>query len=137
MNPIAEFEAYENRRSYPRLNLLVPVKVQYENGKYAKAELHDISPDGLQIRCDQETANKIHPAQTRILKNAQPSIVVGFSLPQTDVNTEIIVKCAICYFALLTTDTSNEVAFGLQFKQFSGDCRQQIKKFFLSEMESA
>ncbi|MFT5134531.1 MAG: hypothetical protein ACI9SC_003010 [Gammaproteobacteria bacterium] len=115
----------------------MPVKVQYENGKYVKANLHDLSPDGLQIRCDQDTANKIHPAQTQILKNAQPSIVVGFSLPKTDVNIEIIVKCSICYFGLLPPGTSNEVAFGLQFKQFSGDCRQHIKKFFLSEMESA
>jgi hypothetical protein len=135
MNSDTQFEALDEKRKYPRLNLHIPVKVQYAHGEFVEATLHDISPDGLQIRCDPSTAGIIYPSGRYILEDNQPSVTVGFSLHKQGEKEEIIVKCSICYFALLTGGECKEVAFGLHFKQFKGNCLQQIKQFFISEME--
>ena len=45
------FRLFENRRQYPRLRLSnLPVKVTGAGGNSLKATIHDISPDGAQIR---------------------------------------------------------------------------------------
>lgn len=45
------FRLFENRRKYPRVRVNnLPVKVTGAGGKILKATLHDISPDGAQIR---------------------------------------------------------------------------------------
>lgn len=45
------FRLFENRRKYPRIRVNnLPVKVTGAGGKILKATLHDISPDGAQIR---------------------------------------------------------------------------------------
>ena len=59
MNSTSPCEVKEDKRKYPRLVLQIPVKVHIEQGYYADAFLHDLSPDGLQIRCGQETAREI------------------------------------------------------------------------------
>ena len=137
MKPAVQFDSFEDKRKYPRLKLHIPVKVQSQNGKCVNAKLYDISPDGLQIRCDQEMARVIHPGGKQIPENDQPSVTVGFNLLHNGTNTEIIVRCSICYFALPASGANNEYAFGLRFRQFKGKCRQHIKRFFLSEMEPA
>jgi PilZ domain-containing protein len=135
MKSAPQFERLEDRRKYPRLKLQIPVQVQNQNGKRVAAILYDISPDGLQLRCDRKIADIIHPGGKQIAETDQPSVTVGFNLLQNGTNTEIIVRCSICYFALLTSSENNEVAFGLCFRQFKGKCLQHIKQFFLSEME--
>jgi c-di-GMP-binding flagellar brake protein YcgR len=137
MKSSSQFESFENRRKYPRLNLHIPVKVQSQNGKCVSAKLYDISPDGLQIRCDQEVAGVIHPGGKQIKEGEQPKVTVGFNLLLNGKNTEIIVRCSMCYFALLTNGENNEVAFGLRFRKFKGKCLQHLKQFLLSEMEPA
>ncbi len=137
MKPATQLKSFEDRRKYPRLRLDIPVKVKYQSDKFVEARLYDISPDGLQIRCDQPTAGLIHPSGKPIPEHAQPSVLIGFTLPANNENSEIIVKFSIWYFALLTDGAINEVAFGLCFRQFKGDCRQRISQYFLSEMEPA
>lgn len=135
MKSTTQFDAFEDRRMYPRLNLQIPVRVKCQNNVYVNARLHDISPDGLQLRCDQTSAELIHPSGEYIVENNLATVTVGFNLPQNDERSEIIVQCSICHFTLLTSGESNEVVFGLLFKQFKDNCRQRIKLFFISEME--
>ena len=59
MKSASQCEVKEDKRKYPRLVLQIPVKVHIENGLYADSSLHDLSPEGLQIRCDQETTYEI------------------------------------------------------------------------------
>ena len=48
---VSTYKLFENRRKYPRLRLNnLPVKVTGAGGRTLKATLHDISPDGAQIR---------------------------------------------------------------------------------------
>ena len=135
MNSTSQIEVKDDRRKYPRLVLQIPVNVHIEYGKYADACLYDLSPDGLQIRCDQETANQIDTLSKKNLYKDKPSITVEFALPQTNNRAVIVVKCSICYFSPLPAKANDDVALGLQFRQFSGDSLQQIKDFFLSELE--
>ena len=130
-------KTFEDRRKYPRLILQIPLKVHIGNGLYALACLHDISPDGMQIRCNKQTEGQIHAIAKIREGREKPSIMVEFKLPNDPTNEAIVVKCRICYFGPLTAGAKDDVAFGLQFAQFSGTSLKKIKHFFLSEMEPA
>jgi len=134
MKSRTEHESFEDKRKYPRLIMRSLVKLQYQAGGYVDAKLHDISPDGIQLRCDRDSARLIHPSGEQIKGQQKPRVSVTFNLIQNDDSSRIIVSCSICYFAALT-DGSNEMAFGLQFRKFEGDSLRLIKRFFLSEME--
>ncbi len=137
MKSRSQYESFEDRRKYPRLIMNLPVKVKNQQGRYIEAKLHDISPDGLQLRCNRKTAELIHPGGRQIVDDAQPSIGVGFNLTVNEQSREIIVRCSVCYFVLLEDNESDEAAFGLCYRQFKGESLRHIKEFFLSEMEPA
>ena len=137
MKAANQYEVFENRRKYPRLVLLVPVKVCLQAGVDVDAQLHDISPDGMQIRCNEEIATRIKDGCTRSGEKNRPSILLEFELPGSGSSIKIDVECSICYAVTLKGESSNNIAFGLQFKQFKGKSLQQIKEFFLNELESA
>tara|TARA_B100000809_G_C14636880_1_gene350693 strand:- start:65 stop:478 length:414 start_codon:yes stop_codon:yes gene_type:complete len=137
MKSINNSDDFEDRRKYPRLTICVPVKVYFDPGKYAEAWLQDMSPDGLQIRCDKELANKINATGEGTLGKKKPSLIVEFVLPHQNSDSKIIAQCSICYSTALPPESNHEIAFGCLFKQFKGDCLTHIKDFFLNELEPA
>ncbi len=130
-----QHEVFERRRMYPRLVLLIPVKICLQAGVNVDAQLQDISPDGMQIRCNEEIATSIKEGCTRTGEKRRPSILLEFELPGASALIKINVECSICYVVTLKGKSSNNIAFGLQFKQFKGKSLQEIQKFFLNELD--
>ena len=137
MNSASQCEVLQDRRKYPRLLLFIPVKVHIGDDLYVDALLHDVSPDGLQIRCDQETADQIHAAGNKNSFWGKPSLEIEFTLPNREKKIEIVVKCTITYFTALPERADNDVAFVLHFRRFGGDSLRLLKSFLYSEMEPA
>jgi len=135
MNSASQCEVKEDKRKHPRLVHQISVKVHIKHGLYADDSLHDLLPDGLQIRCDQETVHETDTIRKIYLFKDRPSVSIKFALRQTNNITGIVVKCSVCYFVSLPLKGNDDVASGLQFRQFSGDSPQQIKHFFPGEME--
>lgn len=109
------YDLYEEKRDYPRVivNALVAI---HKKGEYdLNAILHDISPDGVQIRCSRKTAHTIHPTGKCITNKTAPNVVLKFSLPVDGKEKEVIVQSKIYYFSIVEIDV---VAFGLKFNQF-------------------
>ena len=76
------FKLFENRRKYPRLKLSnQPVKVTGAGGKILKATLHDISPDGAQLRyLISEGLNLFVDDQTNVTEKKPVKCLLEFPL---------------------------------------------------------
>lgn len=127
MNNASKQEHFEEKRKYPRLKISLPIKVYYQGKDFIVACIHDISPDGMQVRCSEENA--------QVLKNEKiVSVIVNFCLPSS--GKEIMVKSEICYLDLSKHNSVREAVCGLKFLQFTGDSKKQLGYFIYNEMES-
>lgn len=127
--------SFDDRRKYPRLQIHLPIKIRTKPGKYVHAKIFDLSPDGLQIRCDRDTGQLIHPVEEAIDFDNKPIVVVAFNIPHHKGEKEIIVRCKICYKKLL--NQGSKVAFGVKFTCFKENCDKYISQYFAYEMEPA
>ncbi|MCZ6632541.1 MAG: PilZ domain-containing protein [bacterium] len=50
--PVTEDEEADNKRQHPRLLLDLPIQAQVDRGEYQEMHVVDISPSGMQIRCE-------------------------------------------------------------------------------------
>jgi hypothetical protein len=91
------YEIHEKRRKYPGIVTQQPVEIKYKT-KTLQATVYDISPDGLQIRCNRNTMREIHSSGEFIRNNNAPLIDVVFSLPIGESHRQIKVACVIYYF---------------------------------------
>jgi hypothetical protein len=133
-NSVQSYEFYEETRKYPRIGIKLPVQLYNEGIEY-NANIFDVSPDGLQIRCSRETAAAINPQGKKIQHDDNIIVKAVFSLPINDELKEVRVLCRAYYFVLVDADKGEDVAFGLQFKQFEGDTVKYIGRHILSELE--
>jgi len=97
------------------------------------AVARDISPDGLQVRCDRKTMQVIHPGGEFITKDNAPDLEVVFSLVTGGKAHEIRTACRMFYFILLPEEDEHDVAFGAQFLAFQGTSKKYIEKY-ISDM---
>jgi hypothetical protein len=114
------YDMYEEKREYPRVNVNALTVIEKKDEYEINAILHDISPDGVQLRCNRKNAHIIHPSGKFISEKTAPKVLLKFSLPIDGKEKEIIVQSKIYYFSIIEIDV---VAFGakfIQFEKFSG-----------------
>lgn len=56
------YDMYEEKRDYPGVSVNTLAKIYKKDEYDLNAILYDISPDGVQLRCNKSTAHTIHPA---------------------------------------------------------------------------
>ena len=108
------YNYYEERRKYPRVVINSPIVI-YHNDLVLNGEIHDISVDGLQVRCDRKTFQSIHPSGRFIRKENAPVVNVLFHLAVKGQQFDISVKCLVYYFVVLPDAGISDIAFGLRF----------------------
>jgi hypothetical protein len=126
---------YEESRSYPRIKTRLPITLSLESNETITASIYDISPDGLQIRCNRHVAAKLNPGGKRININDNVTIKAGFLLPVDDEQRKINVTCKIYYFVIIPGGLEEDVAFGLMFKNFEGKSIKYIGQHIQNELE--
>ena len=104
------------KRGYPRVHLFRPVKLTRQDGTEVRANLRDLSPDGLQAVCDEDAAIGLSDI-TLGDTSAQSWITACFNLPVNDKFFDITIECK---FVHLTTVPDEGVTVGLSFVY----CRQ-------------
>jgi PilZ domain-containing protein len=129
------YDFYEESRKYPRVKVKLPVQLTLDNDRCVSASIYDISPDGLQIRCNRETAAVLNPGGKKIDQEHNLTVKAVFSLPIDYEQKKITVSCEVYYFVIVPGDTEEDVAFGLQFKKFEGQSIKYIGRHILSELE--
>jgi hypothetical protein len=127
------YEIYEEKRAFPRVTLNCPAII-VQGGERLRVTVYNLSPDGLQIRCDRTTAQRIHPSGRQIRKDAGPVLDVMVSLPQSGASRVLKTRCRAWYFAVVS---DAEIAFGLRFLDTGTAGGAVIEQFLREALEPA
>ncbi len=128
-------EYHEERRAYPRIVLNSPVNVLYKIHRM-DAIIHDISPDGLQIRADSESLKKINPDNQVLTDDNAPLLDITFFLKLHEMDMRINALCKMYYSDNSPDAGDKNMTCGLKFINFEGDGSSQIEAFINHEMSS-
>ena len=105
---------YENRRKTPRVEFRRPALVTTCERQVLKVSLRNISADGVQLRCDSETARAINPRATAIPADGGPELMMRFELSLDGKQHPFAAVGQVRYMTVLRP---GEIAFGLSFKK--------------------
>lgn len=124
------YEFYEERRQYPRVVVDCQINIRFKD-KELTSTLYDVSPDGLQIRCNREMLTAIRPSGKSIKPDSTPKLDVEFSLMAGANKRQITAACEMYYFVLLPSnfEEDKDVALGLRFKKLKGNSPKYIDEF--------
>jgi len=128
-------ETHEERRKYPRIVIDSHIDILYKDNQLT-ARIHDISPDGLQIRSDSETLQKINPDNEIMNEEGAPLLDVTFHLKLFEIDTKINALCKLYYSDQLPDEDNENVVCGLKFINLEGEGSKQIDAFITEEMTS-
>ncbi len=129
---LSAYETYEEKRLFPRINIDRRVLIRLLDGNIVYAIAHDISPDGLQIRCDRTTAHVLHPSGKSITDDNAPSVDIRLPLPLLEGLVALAARCTIRYFALISEEV---VVFGLNFEKLTEEGSGFLDRFIVEAME--
>ena len=135
MKKSAAQEHIEEKREYPRIVLESPVNIHYKIHQL-DAKIHDISPDGLQIRADSESLRKINPDNEEFTEKNSPLLDVTFCLKLYEMDMRINALCRISYTNPLPEIENKDIAYGLKFINFEGSGLSQLEAYITQEMST-
>ena len=124
----------EDRRTLPRVTLGCPGKVMLCGGDVVNVIVHDLSRDGLQIRCSKKAALAINPEGKAIKDGSTPrEVQVLFYVPVDSGKGRVKTKGRLMYFALIAPDL---VAMGIKFKSISSGGVEHLRSVVKAALES-
>lgn len=126
---------HDDRRRMPRILLRVPGRAISQSGGVVDVTIRDLSPDGLQLRCDRAAAKAIHPG-ARAIKDGEkaPYVQVELDLPSRAGPASVQVLARLVYFSLIAP---NVVAIGVRFKSISMAHQRLLRQFYREALEPA
>lgn len=117
------YRVHESRRGYPRVKLRMPVQVGLPGGRVVVARIYNMSPDGIQIRCDRQTAASIVPDTGRIAPGHAPELLVVMRLTAGQATRSHVIRCRLSY---ALPESASEVIMGLAFQELLPEQREAI-----------
>jgi hypothetical protein len=135
MNSSKTHDRYEEGRRFPRIPVSVPVTVSFGKNQTLEAMIYDISPDGLQIRCNRESAQLLHPRSERIDVKNRPSVETAFTLTIKNKDRKVAAKCHVCYMIFLEEAESEaeNAALGLNFTALKGRSGKFVNQYLFKK----
>ncbi|MFT5173168.1 MAG: hypothetical protein ACI8W7_001339 [Gammaproteobacteria bacterium] len=126
------YAGLEQRRAFPRVRLSIPVQVGLRGGEVACAKIYNLSPDGIQLRCDAATARRIHPSGKSITDGSGPRVLIALRLKHgPDLRTHVL-PCKVFY---VLAETSQEIIIGLEFGALKSAQREVIDAILSASLE--
>lgn len=126
------YQIHEARRGYPRVKLRMPVQVGLAGGRVVIARIYNMSPDGIQIRCDRATAASILPDSSRLTAGRGPEVLVVMRLTSGRDTRSHVIRCRLGY---ALPERSNEVIMGLAFQELLPEQREAIDAMLGASLE--
>ena len=114
------------RRQHLRIRVNHPVSVRLPDGTFAEDIVHNVSLDGLQLRCPRSIAELFYPSSTAIDENNRPGITLGITFPFPEGAPEVSVQCRLYYVRALEED---RFTLGLRFEKFEASGHQHFERF--------
>ncbi len=122
----------DEQRAYPRITIDIPVAFRNASGQHCAAKLRNISPDGLQVRCNLVTAQIIHPRGGKIGDENQPLLQATAVLPLSSGPETLSVGVRLLYTGTLSD--APHCVLGFQFLNLRPKARRIIDTFFAEQM---
>jgi len=123
----------DDRRRYPRLILRGPGKVLLAGGKVVDVTVHDIAPDGLQIRCSRNKAILLYPEARSIPEGkVGAELQLVFTAPLRRGRLPVRIVGRLIFFALINP---NLVALGLKYAAISLNSRKILNTLIKEALE--
>ncbi len=124
---------HKDRRALPRVSLKCPGKVILPGGDVVNVMIHDLSRDGLQLRCGKKAAHAINPDGKAIKDEVSPpEIRVLFYVPLDSGKGRVKAKGTLMYFSLIAPDI---MALGLKFKSISSGGVEHLRSVVKAALE--
>ena len=125
-------EQLDEQREQPRIDISAKARIQRSDDAPVSVAVVNISPDGLQLRCDSEAAQKIHPEARQIAPGEAHTVRIAVGLPVAD-GTRIVTGTAqLLYFS--TVDTDPRCVIGVKFAQLDENSEQGLAAFFADQL---
>ena len=127
-------ERLDEHRAHPRLDMGCDVGFRNATGQHCVAKLLNISPDGLQIRCNVATAQVLHPAGGKICPAHAPIVQteVALSLPRGEI---VLSVCARLTY-LTTVPEEPRCVMGLRFLEPRPTAQRVLDEFFAAHIQA-
>ena len=125
-------EKLDEQRQYPRIPLALSVTVRNEEKVKFTLGAVNISPDGLQLRCDVETARLVHPRGGTFVAENAPHVDIGMRLPVGGETRVFTARARLLY--LTTVDSEPRCVIGLRFEQVATQSERVLSAFFADQM---
>ena len=127
---------YEEGRRFPRIPVTLPIAVSFGQSQTIEAVTYDISPDGIQIRCNKYVAQSIHRKDERIPESERPIVDIALNLPVKRAEKKFAAKCQVVYMIFLEQAAESEsenAALGLRFLTLKGRSEKYLSKFLFKK----
>lgn len=126
----------EDKRNYPRIAVNLPLRMRRAGGPVVSATAHDITPAGLQIRCDRATALVIHPAGRYVAGEPGQQVLVRFALPLRAGAAVVDVECRLVHLSIVPdAPPERSVALGLEFERFLHEGKENLGRYIEEVMQ--
>jgi hypothetical protein len=122
---------YENRRATPRVDTRFPVILTTADHQVLQAQVRNISADGLQLRCNPDTARAVHPKATAIPATGGPKLMLRFELP---VRGRKHPFAAVGQLRYMTVSRPGEIAFGVAFTRIKLQAKAMLATYLVDAM---
>jgi hypothetical protein len=125
----------EELRHYPRVSIEIPVAFRNSSGQHCAARLCNLSPEGLQVRCNLVTAQMIYPAGGKLNPDNQPILQATAVLPLAGGGQETLsAGVRLLYFAV--DEVHPHCILGLQFLSLRPKARRIVDTFFAEQLRN-
>ncbi len=127
--------ALDELRHYPRVAIEIPVAFRNSSGQHCAARLCNLSPEGLQVRCNLVTAQMIYPRGGKLPREKQPILQATAVLPLAGGGQETLsAGVRLLYFTV--DEVHPTCILGLQFLSLRPKARRIIDTFFAEQLRN-
>ena len=116
----------DGRRAYPRVRIDAPI-TSVVDGERVELKLHDISPGGLQARCNKATGSIVAPAKPELRRSLDAEVSLNDGSQQRCLK----VRCQLIHVTLLEGE-EDDVAFGFCFDPLQQDAPRDARMVHLA-----
>ena len=113
-------------RQFVRITPSQPIPLRLPDGVVREDIVYDISPTGMQLRCDKTTAAVIHPLDKPLLTDNLPRVEVELTLPLAEKVELISVQCRLCY---VREFLGGRISMGMRFQRLDEEVSEYLQKF--------
>jgi hypothetical protein len=127
-------ERLDEHRGHPRLDMDCNVGFRNASGQHCVAKLLNMSPDGMQIRCNVGTAQVLHPAGGKICPQHAPIVQTEVALVLPRGQSMLSICAQLTY--LTTLPEEPRCVMGLRFLEPRPTAQRVLDEFFAARMAS-